>query len=318
VHHLTSLISGLAGSGGLLLALARGVFVAGLLSAFGASLFLDGILPRAATPPVRGESEAVATGCWRLVRASVATALLALLGWLWLEAADMSDAETVRGVLAAIPDVLSGTSFGHLLLAQAGTLLAALWLAVRQGAPWRCALTLATGLAIVLQAAHSHAYAMEHGPSLLLASQALHVMAAGAWLGGLVPLLILLRGATDAVTTQALRSFSNLAALCVIFLAATATIQGWHLAGGFTGLTGTPYGWILLLKTALFGTLVGLGALNRVRLAPALVGGDGPAPRQALIRTIAVETVLGLLVVFAASGLSGLEPGMHAVNHALT
>ena len=50
---------------------------------------------------------------------SLAAALFALLGWLALEASDMSDAANAADVLAAIPTVLLGTSFGHDLFAQA-------------------------------------------------------------------------------------------------------------------------------------------------------------------------------------------------------
>ena len=75
---------------------------------------------------------------------------------------------------------------------------------------------------------------------------------------------------------------------------------------------GTAYGWVLLLKAALFAALLGLAAINRFRLTPALERQDAQKARWALLRTIAGETVLGLMVVLAAGVLSGLEPGMHA------
>ena len=56
----------------------------------------------------------------------------------------------------------------------------------------------------------------------------------------------------------------------------------------------------------------GLPAINRFRLTPALERQDAQKARWALFRTIAAETVLGLMVVLAAGVLSGLEPGMHA------
>ena len=97
-----------------------------------------------------------------------------------------------------------------------------------------------TGLALALQAGHSHAFAMEHGPSLLLYAEGLHLPAGGAWLGGLLPLLILVRDAPPKPAAEALRRFSKLATLCVLAIAGTACFQGWVLGGGVAGLIGTP------------------------------------------------------------------------------
>jgi putative copper export protein len=142
--------------------------------------------------------------------------------------------------------------------------------------------------------------------------EGLHVLAGGAWLGGLLPLLILVRDAPSKPAAETLKRFSKLATLCVIAIAGTACFQGWVLGGGVAGLFGTAYGSVLLLKAALFAALLGLAAINRFRLTPALERRDAPPARWALLRTIAGETALGLMVVLAAGVLSGLEPGMHA------
>ena len=81
-------------------------------------------------------------------------------------------------------------------------------------------------------------------------------------------------------------------------------------------MIGTAYGWMLLLKAALFAALLGLAAINRFRLTPAPERQDAQKARWALLRTIAGETVLGLMVVLATGVLSGLEPGMHAQHTA--
>ena len=155
-----------------------------------------------------------------------------------------------------------------------------------------------------------------HGPSLLLYAEGLHLLAGGAWLGGLLPLLILVRDAPPKPAAEALRRFSKLATLCVVAIAGTACFQGWVLGGGVAGLIGTAYGWVLLLKAALFALLLGLAAINRFRLTPALGRQEAQPARGALMRTIAAETVLGLMVVLAAGVLSSLEPGMHAQHAA--
>lgn len=117
--------------------------------------------------------------------------MLAPPAWLVLEASVIAEAADARQTLAAIPTVLFSTSFGRVLIAQVLALLAAiLAMRVQQPPQSRLATVGFAGLATVLEAGHSHAFAMEDGPSLLLISQSVHLLAAGAWLGGLAPLLI--------------------------------------------------------------------------------------------------------------------------------
>ena len=150
---------------------------------------------------------------------------------------------------------------------------------------------------------------MAHIPLLL--SQMLHLTAAGAWLGGLLPLLVVVREAPLDAAHLAARRFSTLGTISVSVLAATALLQGTLLSGGLTGFTGTAYGAVLLLKAVLFAVLIAIAAVNRFRLTPAFSGPDAEKARRALALSIGIETVVGLCVVFAASLLSSLEPGMH-------
>lgn len=300
------------GGGGLTLALIRGSFVAALFSAFGASSFIQLLAPPALKLMDPHDAGAIKRRCLRVVRVSLVAALLALLGWLVLETSDMSEASNAQQALAAIPTVLLGTSFGHDLIAQALAVFAALLLLIVCPHRWPLAPVGLAGVALALQAGHGHAFAMAHGAGLLLYAEGLHLISGGAWLGGLLPLLIVVRDASPEGAAQTLRRFSHLATLCVVAIAGTACLQGWDLAGGVAGLTGTAYGWVLLLKLTLFGALLALAAVNRFRLTPALERGDARSARGALMRTIAVETALGLLVVLAAGVLSSLEPGMHA------
>ena len=286
----------------MLLVLTRWLFVASLLSSFGAALFLR-VVPSSV-------SASIERRCRRVAGLSIAVALIAGLAWLLVEAGAMAETATLAETLAALPAVLLGTWFGTVLLAQgialvgAGTALALF--------PRRSALPAGlAAAATLLEAGHSHAFAMSDAPSLLLLSQALHLVAAGAWLGGLVPLLIVVRQAPLDAAQHAARSFSTLGAVCVAVLIVTALYQGTVLSGGLAGLTGTGYGAMLLTKATLFALLIALAAINRLRLTPALTGPTGERSRRALGLSIAIETAIGLAVVFAASVLASLEPGMH-------
>ena len=294
----------------MLLALMRGLFVAGALSSFGASLFTKFILL-----PVAGEfgaepSKMVSRRLRAIMAGSLGVALLGGIAGLILQTQAMAETQSFAETIAAVPTVLLGTRFGQVLCLQALALAGAALFAGRGDRP----VAMLAGLAVLLEAGHSHAFAMAHGPSLLLLAQALHLVAAGAGLGELLPLLAVVRRAPPEVAQRVLQRFSPIAAVSVAILAATALVQGAVLSGGVKRLFGTDYGAVLLLKLALFAALIVLAANNRLRLTPALVSRDAEAARRSLALSIGIETAIGLLVVLAAAALSGLEPGMHITS----
>jgi putative copper resistance protein D len=151
---------------------------------------------------------------------------------------------------------------------------------------------------------------MAHGLSLLEVSQTLHLWAAGAWLGSLLPLLLVVRLAPPPAAAMAARWFSPLGKLCVVLLTASAFVQGWVLIGSTKALFHTAYGWTALLKAGLFGGLFGFAVLNRYWLAPDLRGRNPDLARRQLLRSLSLQTGFGLLIVLAATLLSQLRPGM--------
>ena len=296
--------------GGLLLALARGLSVAALLSVFGSLLFRAALAPGVLARVEAGET-ADFERRWRdLFWSSWAVAMLAMLGWLLLQAASMANASSVTAGMAAVPTVLAETQFGHLVLAQLAALLLTA-LATGQGRRRRWIATGLAATATALQAGHGHAASMYDGPSLLLVSELVHLLAAGAWLGGLLPLLLLVTAVPPLAAADASRRFSPLGVACVLLLAVTAGLQFWELIGGLPGLIGTGYGLMALLKLVLLAALIGLAGRNRFRLTPALATASAPCAKLNLGRSILIETGVGLLVVLAAGGLTNLPPALH-------
>lgn len=294
--------------GGAALALLRGLSVAALLQAFGSLVFLVLVAPRALARAPAGVAAGMDRRLVRLAWAGVAATAALMPGWLVLQARDMAGAQDLAGTLAAVPAVLTDTSFGHVLLSQLAA-LAASGAALRWGRRrWAAALF---GVAAALQAGHGHALAMEDGPGLLLLAGVVHLLAAGAWLGGLLPLLVLVHGAPAKVGAAGARWFSPLGKWCVAGVAGSALVQGWMLVGGLPGLVGTAYGWVALAKLGLLGVLLGFAAANRYRLAPALLRAQPDAPRRTLVLAIGMQTGAGLLTVLAASTLGSLPPAMH-------
>jgi copper resistance protein D len=288
----------------MLLVVVRGLFVACALSGFGAALF-------ALTMPIARDVNSrlhasIERQVGKIMSLSLAGALVVGYPWLLLETHAVAGTTDLVQTVTAIPTVLFDTRFGQILVLQALAIACAL------AAVWRGRDILAAslaGTAVMLEAGHSHAFAMAHIPLLL--SQMLHLTAAGAWLGGLLPLLIVVREAPLNAAHLAAQRFATLGTISVSVLAVTALFQGTLLSGGLTGLTGTAYGAVLLLKAVLFAVLIVIAAVNRFRLIPTLAGPEADKARRALALSIGIETVVGLCVVFAASLLSSLEPGMH-------
>ena len=299
---------GFTPEGGVLLNLTRGVWDAALLSGFGTLAFWVAVLPRT----LRSAPAEVAAPFHRLLlrlsRAELAAAALALSVWLWRQSMEITGSTGAAPVQA----VALGTVFGHLVLLQYAGLGAAAIALGNGAAPARR--WLATGLlgvAAGMQAGHGHAFAQQGGSILLLGSSMLHILAAGAWLGGLLPLLLVIRSAPCRTGAAAARWFSPLGKWCIGLLAGSAVLPFYALIGGWSGLTATSYGWVSLCKAALLAVLIGFACINRYRLAPPLVGAAGAASRPILVGSIAVQTAFGLLVVLAASLLSGLPPATH-------
>ena len=304
------MIPGFHVEGGAGLALTRGLSVAGLLAVFGALLFRAAVAPPLLADMTAENAAAFEVRWLRLFWWSWGTAILTAVVWLAAETAFIADAHGLTAAAAALPTVLADTLFGHLVLLRVTALaLAAIALRFGPRRPWA-----ATGFSAVvtaLQAGHGHAASMYDGPSLLLLSDVVHLLAAGAWLGGLLPLYLLIGAGSAPEAARASRRFSPLATACVGLLAITASYQFWVLIGGLPGLIGTGYGLMALLKLALFAALLGFAVYNRFRLTPALATPASVIAKRRLARSIAVETGVGLLVVLAAGVLTSLPPSMH-------
>jgi copper transport protein len=180
---------------------------------------------------------------------------------------------------------------------------------------WRLALVgTAAATTMLLHVLVGHAA----GPSSLrtvnLLVQWLHLLAAGAWVGGLVWLLAGLRGHERPERVAAAVRFSRLAAPVVGVVVVTGLSRTLHLAGGWPGLLDSGYGRLLDLKVALFLGLVALAALNRYRVVPTLVAGVKRLDH--LRRNLRGEVALAACVLAVTAALSQLPPGRFVVEQA--
>jgi putative copper resistance protein D len=253
---------------------------------------------------------------------ALAAALVALISAIALvlcQAAAMAGSPAAAVDYAAVSAVLLETRFGrvwcwHLLLA------AILALACLGRHPRRpVVLFLSLGLLASLGWV-GHA-AMDDGSTRIAheLNQTAHLLAAGLWLGGLVPLAWVLRQVRRqpgdfeiSVTRDALRNFSHMGYAAVVLIALTGAINTLFLVGSLDAMFDTPYGRLLAFKILLFLVMVVVALINRFRLAPRLSG--DPGALRALGRTVALEQGLALSVLAIVSVLGTWPPALYGGN----
>ena len=161
-------------------ALLRGVHLAAQLSLFGTLVFAAIVAPAATSA---AETTRLRALLLRLARASALCALLAGAAWLTVATAAIAGTSGVATTLHALPVVALKTQFGQWVLLRLALLIVVLALPLARH--WlRIGAIVLTGAAIAVQPLVGHAGAI--GGSLgaqLIASEILHLLAAGAWLG---------------------------------------------------------------------------------------------------------------------------------------
>jgi copper transport protein len=241
-----------------------------------------------------------------ILRLAVGETAVAVLGTLLLIAGQITDAG------ASLAD-LPASSLGRDAVLRLAPLVDA---AVLTLAAWRIdgagrvrvrrwlvvAAGVSGGLALLVEAVLSHAASETLAPAQI-ALQWFHLLAVGLWLGGLVVLLIQVRGVETVSKAQIARRFANLAGLGLAAVVATGTLRAIVDIGSLDALFSTDFGRLVLLKVALLIPIAGLGALNHFRNVPAAIRGLGP-----LRRTGSLEISIGTAILLVAALLVNTAP----------
>lgn len=157
------------------------------------------------------------------------------------------------------------------------------------------------------------------GGDVHAANDVVHLVAAAAWVGCLIPLLILIGPHVEmppATRLHLIRRFSSLAVLAVIGLTASGVINTWFMLDGVRDLVVTVYGRLVLVKVVLFLAMLAFAAANRLWLTPRLAVRQGRArpdntALRLLCRFTAVEVALGVAVICVVALLGELPPAAH-------
>jgi putative copper resistance protein D len=253
-------------------------------------------------------------------------ALLSGVLWLLFTVASMTDTVSAAFDKDAVWSVLADTSFGRVWLVRLALMILAFGLIVsrvsaKSHGPDRAMPVIAAGLLASL-AGVGHTQVDEGLQKIIhMASDAVHLLAAGAWLGGLLSLgfLLALTASTakpDAIadTSQILARFSGMGYLAVAGVVGSGLINSWFLVGAFSNLLATAYGQLVVVKVVLFTGMLLLALLNRFWLVPTLTGAtDMRGPPISLIRLrrhVLGEQLLGILVILAVAILGTLPPAI--------
>ena len=318
-----------------LLLYARAVHFGATLMVAGIAFFVVFIAEPAfrQAPSAAGLAVTVRRALARIAWIGLALCLLSGTAWLVLVAASMSG-QPLAAVYAQdiVWTVLSQTDFGNDWLARFAfaCVLAGLFVQLLSAKGTRSVWI--EGAAVVFAAAFAgslafagHAVGGQGTEGIVHpAGDILHLIAAAAWVGALVPLAMLLfmtkgEGALGVAHIATLR-FSTLGIISVATLLVTGLVNSWYLVGSISALDESEYGRLLMAKIALFAIMVGIAALNWSQLTPRLVrnadAGTVQKARRALCRNAAVEALFGAGVIAIVAVLGTLPPASHAHHEA--
>jgi putative copper export protein/methionine-rich copper-binding protein CopC len=237
--------------------------------------------------------------------------VLALLARLYAQSLAMHGSEQAldgERVVTLLRQTLWG--WGWILQAAGALLVGIGFLLARRGssAGWGIA-GLAAVLLAISPALSGHAATMTGVlGTLAVIADALHVLAAGGWLGTL--LILLLAGLPAAyamgparrgpATAALVRAFSPVALMFAGLLILTGVFATVVHSSSLAALLSSRYGTLLFIKLGIFLLVFGTGAYNFLRVKPAL-GNDSGTVR--LRRSAGVELALAAAILLVTSVL---------------
>lgn len=251
--------------------------------------------------------------CVRAALASLAVIGAAASAWWTLASIAAMTAQPIAGLdRDTVTAVLDATPLGLVMKIRLAALFGLVVTILAPLGRWRlplAALSAAAALSTCAYAGHAGASEGTVGVLHRLADE-IHLLAAATWLAALVMLVAGAFTPTDVRTFEArLAGFARTGTLIVAALVITGVLNslailGWPLPHGFYG---SLWAKVLAAKLLLFAGMLGLAALNRWRLTPALAG-ESPGARANLRRSLVTETAVALGVLALVSVLGLLDP----------
>ena len=241
--------------------------------------------------------------------APLCAALALLTAILWLVAVASQVSGQPLFDLAAIVLVLQTTWFGHVAIARF-VLLTGLVVATLGSRATLARVALSAGsLVTIALTSHAAAAGDPHYLGLRATNDALHLLAAGFWLGGLTQLVPMVLGNRENLqrVLPVLRLFSSVGMVAVCVLVIAGTLNGYLILFGDRGMWSPAYIGMLAFKIVLAAIMIALAATNRLHVLPAIAQGEPEGATTIAISTI-LELALGLGIVLLVGVLGALPP----------
>lgn len=227
-----------------------------------------------------------------------------VVGWVTAVAGLAVLAEAQRRNAASSFAALWPTPIGRALLWRGVALVAAAVLRTR-----KVLAAIACLGALAVHVAAGHAAGLHGWRWASVATHWAHAAAAMVWIGGLVALLLAVRGAPSEAKAAMVRRFSTVAAGALLVVVATGTAAGVRQVRSWDALADTSYGRALAVKVALLLAVAALAAVNRWRNVRRAAG-----ELRGLRRVSTTEAALASIALAAAAVLAGLSPPVAALG----
>ena len=279
-----------------------------LFIVLGAIVFRLVVLPRAAWPDA-----AAAEAADRARRFAQYALMLFLITTLMRLSAQSDLVPFGDGRLAKMLLVVRNTHWGlGWAIGGAGVVVAGFGLSLARRGPagWGIAAVGAIAMSVG-ESLTSHATSAVRYQPLAVATDFVHVAAAGAWLGGLA--LVLLAGfpslastgEPDAAGSRLVRSFHQSAVESVTLVLASAIVSAWLRVGSWSDFADTLYGRVLFRKIVIAVIVLAIGAYHwRKTVVPDWVSSTSSRFRRtAIVELLVAAVVLGFTAVLVSSSL---------------
>ena len=272
---------------------------------FGASAFVWAIAPGDLAGALMGPVR-------RMIAAATVVAAITALVWTMLEGGQMGDGWTDTYNPEVVTNVLFDTAFGRVWIWRLALLLILLAALTFRGLNRLPFIVPISALLLASLGLVGHA-TMQSGliGALQRLNHCVHLLSAGAWVGGLAPFILCLRRYDDprlqSDVGAALRRFSGSGHFVVALIVLTGavntalTLRAWPID------LMSPYQALLDAKVAIVAAMIATAMFNRYILAPRMKHDTGAALRALTINS-AAEAALGMAVIGLVSIFAILEP----------
>lgn len=197
---------------------------------------------------------------------------------------------------------------------QAQSVAAILLLLAFRAGPRRQLVLVAAASALAIASLTLNGHASYHQGWLSAAHRGndiVHMLSGGAWIGALVPLILLLRQIEEGVQNTgaivALRRFSTAGHIAVALVLASGIVNTSLILGQLPTDWSSPYQRLLAVKIVAVRVMIGVAVINRYRFVPAMAV-DAPAAIRAIRLGSILEIITGLVVIGLVSVFGMLDP----------